>query len=110
MTKVQARMLVPGSNRSCAAQALSSVSCTRSSARSGLPQRPRAKARKCGMTAVNSRLKTAAGDERSASGITIVELVQQLGEAVGERFLDDGIIESTEASRPVGVLVLSSHG
>ena len=50
MMKVQARMLVPAWKRLRAAQALSNVSWTRSSARSRLPDSERPKARRCGMT------------------------------------------------------------
>src|SRR5688500_14666299 len=102
MTNVHARMLVPGSKRSCAAQALSRVSWTRSSARSGRPQSPRANARKCGMTPVSSRLKLTASAALRSSVIRAVELVQQLAERIRKGFLDDRIVEPAQARSPVG--------
>src|SRR3546814_3895143 len=53
MMKVQARMLVPAWKRLRAAQAFISVSCTRSSATSRLPDSDRPKARKCGITSAS---------------------------------------------------------
>ncbi len=62
MMKVQARMLVPAWKRLRAAQALSSVSCTRSSARSRLPDSERPKARRCGMTCASCVLNSSVGE------------------------------------------------
>src|SRR3954447_15487943 len=61
MMKVQARMLVPAWKRLRAAHALSSVSCTRSSARSRLPDSERPNARRCGMTCANWSLNSLSG-------------------------------------------------
>src|SRR3954452_1784706 len=61
MMKVQARMLVPAWKRFLAAQALSSVSWTRSSARSRLPDSERPNARRCGMTWASWSLNSSSG-------------------------------------------------
>src|SRR5579863_149075 len=56
MVKSQAGRFVPSTKESRLPQAFTRVSCTRSSARSGLPHRETAKARKFGMTAIKSAL------------------------------------------------------
>ena len=58
MMNVQARMLVPAWKRLRAAQAFSSVSWTRSSARSRLPDSERPNARRWGMTAASWSLNS----------------------------------------------------
>ncbi len=63
--KVQARMLVPAWNLFRAAHAFKSVSWTRSSARSRLPESDRPKARRCGMTVASCSLKS--GSESGTS-------------------------------------------
>ncbi len=66
--KVQARMLVPAWKRPRAAHAFNSVSWTRSSATSRLPESDRPNARRCGITAASSRLKSESeSDCRSSS-------------------------------------------
>src|SRR3954471_7839329 len=61
MMKVQARMLVPAWKRFRAAQALSNVSWTRSSARSRLPDSERPNARRWGMTWASWSLNSSSG-------------------------------------------------
>ena len=64
------------------------------------------------MTPVSSRVKLAAlgpvpgaifaGGGSGPSDIGVIELVQQLGKAVGERFVDYGIVKAAQARRPIG--------
>src|SRR3569832_55511 len=67
MMNVQARMLVPAWKRCRAAQAFISVSCTRSSARSRLPDSERPKARRCGITWASCCLNSGS-DKATCSG------------------------------------------
>src|ERR1700716_357401 len=92
MVNSQADMLVPGVNESILLSARSSVSCTRSSARSILPQSDMAKARKAGTAA--SMLSRTLGSAfiQTVLAARLVELAQEIDKAVGRRLDQAGVI------------------
>src|SRR5690349_15961260 len=106
-------MLLPGVKRSRAVQALIAVSCTRSSAKSGRPQRPRANARRCGSTARSSCLN-ASSLSASVPSVALmfcaVELLEQVVKAVGQGLVRDGVVEVPQALGPARFLHVPGLG
>src|SRR3984893_3942935 len=92
MVNSQADMLVPGSNESMLVSARNSVSCTRSSARSILPQSDMANARKPGTAASMVSRMPESTVIRTILGGRVVQLAQKLDETVRCRLDQAGIV------------------
>src|ERR1700716_338355 len=92
MVNSQADMLVPGANESILLSARRSVSCTRSSARSSLPQSDMAKARNPGTAASMASRTLGSAFIPAVLASRLVELTQEGDEALGCRLDQAGII------------------
>src|SRR6218665_3461899 len=114
MVNSQALMLVPISKLVCLAQAFMTVSCTRSSALSCLPESDTAKARRLGRVASISRLNEVGSPATCLLSITrstlalvrffgAVELFQQVEQLVGNAFILNGPIERAQPGADVRV-------
>src|SRR5262245_6866323 len=103
-------MLVPGVKRSRALQAFIAASWTRSSAKSGRPERPRAKARKWGSVSSNSRLKSSSSKVPVGPSLMAapVQLLEQVVEAVGQGLLEHRIVELPQTVRPTRLIALAA--
>src|SRR5437868_12150269 len=95
MVNIQADMLVPGWKESMFAMERSNVSCTRSSARSMLPDSEIAKARRLGTAAsIASRNEGGASCRGPLVFVVfvIVELLQHLDETIGHAGVHDIVV------------------
>src|ERR1700681_2189835 len=92
MVNNQADMFVPGSNESMLLSARSSVSCTRSSARSIFPQSDMAKARRPGTAASMVSRTPGSAFIRTVLCGRLVQLPQKLDEAVRRGLDQAGVI------------------
>src|SRR5207245_1417018 len=110
IVKSHAGKLVPSTKEPRLLQALTSVSCTRSSARSGLPQRDTANARRLGMTAMRSAfilaLAAAGGPSLNLSILQRrirrgLKLAEQVEKAIRHRFVQHVVIEIAQWPRDV---------
>src|SRR6056297_1186790 len=104
MVNSQARMLVPGSKLSSLAQALSTVSCTRSSATEGLRDRLSAKARSSGTNPTSS--SRVAADVATASVIVLIlrfQSVEHIPQEWRQFLIDGGLVK---LARVVGNLLV----
>ena len=105
MVNSHAGMLVPGWNEWIFASARSIVSCTRSSARSTLPDSEIANARRLGIAARIWSLELGSSFIRSLPFVSRsgVELPQEVGEAVRHAFLNDIVVDGPQLLSDFGL-------
>src|SRR5690606_15030734 len=116
MVNSQALRLVPISKLDCLAQAFITVSCTRSSALSCLPESDTAKARRLGSVASSSRLNEdvssgalgfvaglIAFDCGIGSLLRLIQLFEEVEELVGDALVLNGAIERAQLGSDVGI-------
>src|SRR6056297_1405544 len=111
MVNSQARMLVPGSKLSSLAHALSTVSCTRSSATEGLRDRLSAKARSSGTNPTSS--SRVAADVATASAIVAIlrfQPVDKIPQGRRQLLVDGGLVELAQVVGNLPVYVRAPIG